>query len=304
MQAGCELIGTDTPEAYAELIALAFTILKNVGLKNLKLYIGNLNILSSIFKTFNISKEQQKKLTPLIDKSQFNDIVSCLMDLGVFEKDANKFIEILQTSDIKEILRLIENDELAKNEMMKLKQIMELLKNVFEIEKCEIKMSIVRGLDYYKGVVFEVDAPSLGAEKQLCGGGAYELIPLFGGRETPTSGFAIGFDRTVLALDVENYKFPISKLDVFIIPVNEDMTPKSIEITQNLRKQGLSVDMDLLKRGISKSLKYAGSINVDKIIIVGQKELDNESVTVRDMKTGKQELVKINVLYNKICKQL
>jgi len=304
MQAGCELIGTDTPEAYAELIALAYTILKNVGLKNLKLYLGNLNILSSIFKTFNISKDQQKKLTPLIDKSQFDDIISYLMDLGVFEKDANKFIEILQASEITEILKMIENDELAKNEMMKLKQIMEFLKNVFDIEKCEIKMSIVRGLDYYKGVVFEIDAPVLGAEKQLCGGGAYELIPLFGGRETPTSGFAIGFDRTLLALDVENYKFPIFKLDVFVIPVNEDMTTKSIEITQNLRKQGLSVDMDLLKRGISKSLKYAGSINVDNIIIVGQKELDNESVTVRDMKTGKQELVKINVLYNKICKQL
>jgi histidyl-tRNA synthetase len=299
-----ESIGTDTPEAYAELIALAYTILKNVGLKNLKLYIGNLNILSSIFKTFNISKEQQKNLTPLIDKSQFNDIVSYLMDLGVFEKDAKKFIEILQTSEIKDILKMIENDELAKNEMMKLKQIMELLKNIFDIKTCEIKMSIVRGLDYYKGVVFEIDAPALGAEKQLCGGGAYELIPLFGGRETPTSGFAIGFDRTVLALDVENYKFPIFKLDVFVIPINEDMTAKSLEITQSLRKQGLSVDMDLLKRGISKSLKYAGSINVDKIIIVGQKELDDESVTVRDMKTGKQELVKINVLYNKICKQL
>ena len=80
----------------------------------------------------------------------------------------------------------------------------------------------------------------------------------------------------------------------------EKMSIKSLEITQNLRKQGLSVDMDLLNRGISKSLKYASSINVDKIIIVGQKELDDESVTVRDMKTGKQELVKINKLYQKM----
>ena len=304
MQAGCELIGTDTPEAHAELIALAYTILINVGLKDLKLNIGNLSILSCIFKTYNISKEQQKKLTPLIDKSQFEDVVLYLKDFGVSEKDAQGFIKILQASDVKEILELIQKDELAKNEMEKLKQILDLIKNVFEIKICEIKMSIVRGLDYYKGIVFEIDAPRLGAEKQLCGGGAYELISLFGGRETPTSGFAIGFDRTVLALDAEKYKFPMLKLDVFVIPVNEDMIVKSIEITQTLRKQGLSVDMDLLKRGMSKSLKYASSINVDKIIIVGKKELDNNCVTVRDMKSGKQELVKINILYDKLSKHL
>jgi histidyl-tRNA synthetase len=301
MQAGCELIGTDTPEAIAELIGLAFTILKSVGLKDLKLYIGNLNILSSLFKTFDISKEQQKKLTPLIDKSLFSDVVLCLKDFGVSEEDAEKFVEILQTTDIKIILEQIEKDEQAKNEIMKLKQIMELLKNVFKIKTCEIKMSIVRGLDYYKGVVFEIDAPALGAEKQLCGGGAYELIPLFGGKETPTSGFAIGFDRTILALELEDYKFPSLKLDVYVIPVNEEMITKSQEITQDLREHGLSVDMDLLKRGMSKSLKYAGSINVDKIIIVGQKELCENSVTLRDMKTGAQELVKISALYQKLC---
>jgi len=300
MQAGCELIGTDTPEAYAELISLAYTILKNVGLNDLKLYIGNLNVLSSIFNSFNISKDQQIKLIPLIDKSMFNDIILFLKDSEISENDAKKFTEVLKQSDSNVILNLIEKDEQSKNEMMRLIQILDLLKNNFDIKTSEIKMSIVRGLDYYKGVVFEIDAPGLGAEKQLCGGGAYELIPLFGGRETPTSGFAIGFDRTILALDVEKYKFPIQNLDVYIIPVDEKMSIKSLEITQNLRKQGLSVDMDLLNRGISKSLKYASSINVDKIIIVGQKELDDESVTVRDMKTGKQELVKINNLYQKM----
>ena len=300
MQAGCELIGTDTPEAYAELISLAYTILKNVGLKDLKLNIGNLSVLTSIFKGFNISKDQQIKLIPLIDKLMFDDIILFLKDSGISENDAQKFTEILQQSDSNVILNLIDKDEQSKNEMMKLIQILDLLKNNFDIKTSEIKMSIVRGLDYYKGVVFEIDAPGLGAEKQLCGGGAYELIPLFGGRETPTSGFAIGFDRTILALEVEKYKFPSQNLDFYVIPVDEKMSIKSLEITRNLRKQGLSVDMDLLNRGISKSLKYASSINVDKIIIVGQKELINESVTVRDMKTGKQELVKINNLNQKM----
>jgi len=300
MQAGCELIGTDTSEAYAELIALAFIILKNVGLKDIKLYIGNLNVLSSLFKIFNITKEQQKKLTPLIDKSQFKEIDSYLKEFGFLEKDIENFIKSLQTSDAKEILELVEKDKQAENEMMKLNEILDLLKNVFDIKTCEIKMGIVRGLDYYKGLVFEIDAPVLGAEKQLCGGGAYELISLFKGKETPTSGFAIGFDRTILALEAEKYRFPAKKLDAFVIPVNEELTIKALEITNNLRKQGFSVDMDLLKRGMSKSLKYASSINVDKIIIVGKKELENDSVTIRNMNTGEQELVKIDDLHKKI----
>ena len=298
-QAGCEIIGTDTAEAYAELIAMSYKILKNTGLKKLELNIGNLSILSSIFNRFKISKEQQKYLTPLIDKSQFEDVFEALRDFGIKNEDANTLTEILQTSDIRKIENFIKDDSNAKKELGELKKILELLEGPFNVKDYEIKISIVRGLDYYKGVVFEIEAPSLGAEKQLCGGGAYELIKLFGGKETPTAGFAIGFDRTILALESEGYKFPSSKLDAFVIPVSEDLMNKSLEIIQSLRKQGISVDIDLLRRGLSKSLKYASSINSDKIIIVGSKELKEDSVTIRDMKSGKQEMIKIKDINQK-----
>ena len=91
----------------------------------------------------------------------------------------------------------------------------------------------------------------------------------------------------------EKYSFPTLKLDVFIIPINEEMMNKSLEIAQDLRKHGVNVDFDLLSRGIGKSLKYASSINAKKVIIVGPKELEQDSITLRDMETGKQETVKI-----------
>ena len=84
-----------------------------------------------------------------------------------------------------------------------------------------------------------------------------------------------------------------------MIPVSEDLINKSLEIIQSLRKQGISVDVDLLGRGLSKSLKYASSINSDKIIIVGSKELKEDSVTIRDMKSGKQEMIKIKDINQK-----
>ena len=292
-QAGCELIGTDTPEAHAELIAMAYAILEKVGLKNIKLNIGNLNVLSSMFDMLKLPKDKQKYLVPLIDKSQFDDVLSALLDFGVKKEDADDFLEMLQTSDIKKISNYIKVDETSQKELSNLEKIVELLENSFNVKNFKIKMSIVRGLDYYKGIVFEIEAPSLGAEKQLCGGGAYELIPLFGGRESPTVGFAIGFDRTIIALETEEYQFPLPKIEVYVIPVNDDMTSKALEIVQRLREQNISTDVDLLKRGISKNMKYASSINAEKVIIIGPKELEQDSITVRDMKSGEQKLVKI-----------
>lgn len=297
-QAGCEIIGTDTPEAYAELIALAYKILKNVGLNNINLNIGNLNILSSIFEKLKLSKEQQKYLMPLIDKEMFDDILSALLDFNISKENAEEFVYFLQTSDTKKVLDYVGQDKTAEEELSKLNEILDILKHSFKIKEFQIKMSIVRGLDYYRGIVFEIEAPILGAEKQLCGGGVYELVELFGGRKTPTAGFAIGFDRTLLALETENYRFPVLGIDAYIIPVNESLIEISLKLAQDLREQDKSVDVDLLRRGVGKALKYANSINSKKTIIVGPKELENDSVTIRDMKTGKQEIIKIKELLN------
>jgi len=173
---------------------------------------------------------------------------------------------VIQNSDVNKISNYIKGDKASEEELARVMKILKLLGTSFDVNY-QIKMSIVRGLDYYKGIVFEIEAPSLGAEKQICGGGAYELIPLFGGRETPTAGFALGFDRTILALEIEKYNLPSPKLDFYVIPINEDMISKSIEIVQKLRGQGASVDVDLLRRGVGKSLKYASSINTKKAIL-------------------------------------
>ncbi len=292
MQAGCELIGTDNPEAYAEIIAMAYKILKNAGMKNMSLKIGNLSVLSNIFKKLKITENQQKYITPLIDKSLYEELHDALQDFKLDNKDITNFLEILQISDINKIKKYVEDNE-AKKEIEKLEKITELLEKSFKIKDYEIKMNIVRGLDYYSGIVFEIESPKLGAEKQICGGGEYELVSLFEGKETPTSGFAIGFDRVLLALESDNYKFPEISIDAYIIPINKDMIKKSIEITETLRKDNISCDIDLLRRGISKSMKYANSINAKKAVIIGPKELKDDMVTIKDMKTGKQETMGI-----------
>jgi len=299
-QAGCEVIGTNTPEAYAELIAMAYNLLKNVGLKGIKLNIGNLDIIKSMFAKIDLSERDQRDILPLIDKSQFDEIFSLLHDINISKDDSKTFIDMLQTSDIDKIKYLFKDDQTVISRIKFMEKMLDLLENSFDVKDYQIKLSIVRGLDYYKGLVFEIDAPVLGAEKQICGGGAYELVPLFGGRDVSTAGFAIGFDRTILALESEKFQFPSQKIDTYIIPINEDMMAKSLEITQNIRKAGFLADIDLLRRGIGKSLKYAASINAKKVIIVGPNELEKNSVTIRNMKTGDQEIVSIKDIISKI----
>jgi len=295
-QAGCEIIGSDTPEAYAELIAMAYKILKNAGLKNIQLNIGNLNILSSMFKNLKLSEDKQKYLIPLIDKALFEDVYDALTEFKINPKDATNFLEMLQTDDINKIIEYVKSDKSTLEEINKLKEILKILKNSFDVKDYNVKLSIVRGLDYYKGIVFEIEATNLGAEKQLCGGGAYELISLFGGKEFPTAGFAIGFDRSLIALETEKFVFPTQRIDAYVIPINEDTIEKSLEIANELRNNNLKADVDLMRRGVSKAMKYASSLNVKNAIIIGPDEIKNNSATVKDMDTGKQETVKIENL--------
>ena len=293
MQAGCELIGADTPEAKTELIVMAYKILENAGLKDINLSIGNLKILSIIFEQLNLTSENKKYITPLIDKALFEDVFDALIEFGVKPTDATGFVDIIQETNIQKINEYVGENKDAVLQMEQLTIISNQLKNVYNVKNFEIKLSIVRGLDYYSGLVFEIEAPKLGAEKQICGGGSYKLIELFGGRDVPTSGFAIGFDRTLIALKSEEFVFSKPKIDVYVVPVTDETLEKSLEIAQILRDNGKTVDVDLLRRGIGKSLKYASSINAQKAIIVGKGELEQNSVAIKDMKTGKQEIIKV-----------
>ncbi len=292
-QAGCEIIGTTKPEALSELISMSFKILENLGIKKIKLNIGNLKILSYIFDEFNISEDQRKDIIPLIDKSQFKDLFNALINYGFERKKIDEFLNIINNDDINKIEKHYKNKKNILEEIYKTKEIFKFLYSSFKI-RYNFKLGIVRGLDYYNGIVFEIEAPSLGAEKQICGGGEYDLIKLFGGKETSTAGFALGFDRIILVLETEKYIFPKKKLDFYIIPVNDTMIEKSLEIIDLIRKKNKKADIDLLRRGIRKSLKYASSIDVSKSIIIGPKEFNNNSITVRDMETGEQNIIKID----------
>jgi histidyl-tRNA synthetase len=164
------------------------------------------------------------------------------------------------------------------------------------VDNFDIDLGVVRGLDYYTGMVFEAEAPALGAEKQICGGGSYTLSELFGGEKVFSTGFAIGFDRILLAMEKEGNVYEPKGLSAYVVPVSDDVRLRSAEIVAMLRSNGISADIDIMGRKMAKAMKYASSVRARYVVIVGAKELEDDSVTLRDMSTGDQKLVKISDL--------
>lgn len=307
-QMGCELIGASTPEAMAELIALAYHAIKETGLKNINLRVGNLGYLnqqveetlssSNCYTTGSteLKNNTKSEIFRLIDKEDYEGVRNKFKESGVIDKKIIKFMDSIDANNIEDLKKFSVKPGLEQ-ELERYNKTINLLKK-FGVDNARMEMKIARGLDYYSGIVFEIDAPILGAEKQLCGGGEYKLVPLFGGKETPTAGFAIGFDRTILALESEDFTFPKETVDVCVIPLSNAVIDRSLEIASDLRNMGAMVDVDLMRRGVSKSLKYAASLHSKKAVLVGPKELKKNSVIIRDMDSGDQKLVEVNnVIY-------
>jgi histidyl-tRNA synthetase len=164
------------------------------------------------------------------------------------------------------------------------------------VNDVEIDLGVVRGLDYYTGMVFEAEAPSLGAEKQICGGGSYSLAELFGGEKVFSTGFAIGFDRILLAMENEGQRFENEGVDAYVVPVSDDVRSDAAKIVSMLRGSGIMADIDIMRRKMAKAMKHASAVGAKYAVIVGKNELNENSVTVRDMGTGDQKMVKLDDL--------
>ncbi len=153
---------------------------------------------------------------------------------------------------------------------------------------------LVRGFDYYEKTTFEVVSPLLGAQSAIGAGGRYDpLIADCGGEETPGIGFAIGVERLLLQLEEENVSLnSIPPVDVYVCYLGEDLLDKALEIVFNLRERGLSVDIDYAHRSLKGQFKVADRLKAKYVVVVAPEEEKMESVKVRDMNSGEEQIVK------------
>ena len=293
-QFGAELIGAPTAESDAEVIGLAASIIKRTGLKDYRIRVGHIGILRSKLTSAGVKPDDMVKILQKLDKKLYDEARPLMKEAGMTDGDLEDVIRTTQITGSMSVL-----DDFTGDAKEHLKQVFEVL-HAYGFDNVSVDLGVVRGLAYYTGMVFEADAPALGAEKQICGGGSYSLSELFGGEKVFSSGFGIGFDRILLALQREGTISPRSGLQAYVVPVNEKMRARAFKIVADLRESGTVADIDLMRRNLAKNFKYADSIGARYTIIVGEKEAEVSSVMLRNMSSGEQELVKIDDLVGRL----
>ncbi len=289
-QFGAELIGSATPETDAEAIALAVAMIESLGLRDYKIRIGHIGVLRQKLADAGVPKEKTAEVLQKLDKKLYDEARPMMEDMNIGTHDVEEIFELTETVGGIEVI-----DKVPGEPGEYLRSLIGIL-SAMGVEDVEIDLGVVRGLDYYTGMVFEAEAPVLGAEKQICGGGSYTLSELFGGERVFSTGFAIGFDRTLLAMEKEGISYEQKGIDAYVVPVSDDVRINAAEITAMLRRAGISCDMDIMGRKMAKALKYASSARARFAIIVGKNELEQDSVTLRNMASGDQEIVQITEL--------
>lgn len=160
---------------------------------------------------------------------------------------------------------------------------------------------LVRGLDYYNRTVFEVKSSKVGAQDALAGGGRYDgLVAQLDGPDVAGFGFAIGYERTLLAMQNEGFNFDRESLSsIFVVCVDKECTDDAFSIAQKLREAGNITEIDYQSRSVKSQFKLANKLNAQYVVVVGPDELKDNKVTVRDMKNHSEEIVLIEHLFNK-----
>ena len=283
-QFGIEAFGSEFPEQDAEIIAVGNTIFSELGLKDISL---KLNSLGSSTCRNKYTKALKDYLTPHKDSlsatSQKRLESNPLRILETKNPEEQKLI-----ADAPSITDFWTADD--KEHFSTVQNLLSGLNIPYELDH-----QMVRGLDYYTRTTFEFISGNLGAQDAICGGGRYDgLVETLGGKSTPAIGFAAGMERILLSMDIG--KDDAKENTVYFINLVESASGQALFIANELRELGCYVIMDTLRRSLKAQLRDANRIGAVKAVIMGEEELKNKTVQIKDLSSGEQEEIVMNDL--------
>ena len=297
-QWNADIIGQADIVAEAEILMLLISACELMGLsaKEIRVFINDRRILNSILNQISVPQEMHSEVLVIMDKRDkisIEALSKLLQDIGMSTTQVDQLNEYLLKSDLIELKKDL-NDTQGIDELQNL---MEMMEKAGFSDYLQFDISIVRGLSYYTGAVFEVNSPAK-QHRAICGGGRYDsLLSTYGGEIVPAVGFGFG-DVVVLDVlkDLERFPELPRKLDYTIIPFAREQVGTALNIAAILRKNGSTVDCNFSMKKMKKTLQQAGESGAAKAILLFPDELSENKVVIRDLRLHEQNPIKITDL--------
>ncbi|MBZ8173107.1 histidine--tRNA ligase [Staphylococcus cohnii] len=291
-QFGVEAIGAENPSIDAEILAMVMHIYQSFGLKHLKLVINSIGDIDS-------RKEYNEALVKHFEPVIGDFCKDCQARLHtnpmrILDCKVDKDKEAVKTAP--RITEYLNDDSKAYFEEVK--------QHLNDLDiKYEEDPNLVRGLDYYTHTAFElmIDNPNYeGAITTLCGGGRYNgLLELLDGPSQTGIGFALSIERLLMALEEEGIDLDVDHdFDLFIVTMGEEADRYAVKLLNDLRKNGVKADKDYMERKVKGQMKQADRLNAKHTVVIGDQELEEKNINVKNMETGTSERIDLNELVN------
>ena len=278
-QFGTEMFGADTPAADANVIALAYAVLRRLGLSGIRLHLNSIGCKACrpAFRdalTEHFSAHTEEICDTCRERLHKNPLrlLDCKSPIcSAIAKKAPRTVDHLCPD--------------CADHFEKLCAILDAMEIPYVVDP-----AIVRGLDYYTRTVFEFVAEGIAAQSTVCGGGRYDgLVESLGGPALSGIGFGMGITRVIMAMEKEglaNITAPAPRL--YIATLGDKAVPTAVSLAERLRRDGLYVECDLVGRSLKAQMKYANKLSADYTLILGDSEIESGKAFLRDMKNSEQ----------------
>lgn len=294
-----DIWGTNEISADAELISILVTFFEGVGLtaRDLVIKISSRKVLEEVLGSLEISEEIFSKTCIIVDKMDklpVDIIEEQLTELGHNSDAISKIQSILGIKNMDELANSLGKESSAVSE---LNSLFNSIDSYGILEWVEFDASVVRGLAYYTGAVFEAHDRE-GKFRAICGGGRYDkLLSTLGGKDLPATGFGFG-DMVIMELLAEKNLIPelISGIEDIVIPLNPELRSASVMVAAALRDTGRTVDLVLEDKKLKWAFKHAERIGADRLVMVMPEEWKSGKVRIKDLESGEEIDVSIEEL--------
>ncbi|HID17748.1 TPA: histidine--tRNA ligase [Candidatus Bathyarchaeota archaeon] len=309
-----EIYGSPSPIADAEIISLGMDILEGVGLSEFEVRVSNRRLVEAFLSNVGVEGGKIAETLRAIDKLQKisgGGVERRLLELGLPPNAVEKIMEFISLKgEAGRVLGSLPKEALRGEEAAKgreeLTELFDALSSFGKAGGCILDLSVVRGLDYYDGIVFEAYDRGCEDVGAIFGGGRFDkLCGIYGKRNLPATGAAGGIERLMLSLERKGLfpRLPPTP-EVFVATVSKEVEGGALRLLSLLRRSGLSCDLDLKGKNLRQQLEYADSVGVPVVVIIGAKELSAGEAVVKDMRRRREFKVKLSEVPAEIKKVL